>query len=93
MTFPVGQTSRTVTVATLQDMISEGTEEFTATLSNPVGGNFIVGSTGSATISIVDDDGRYIAQSLVGSTNVHISLVFYTDSIMVLLACSGECAV
>ena len=58
VTFPVGQTSRTVTVATLQDMISESTEEFTATLSNPVGGNFIVGSTGSATISILDDDGR-----------------------------------
>jgi len=57
VTFPVGETSRTVTVTTLDDETSEGVEQFTASLGNPVGDNFIIGATDSASISIDDDDG------------------------------------
>ena len=54
LTFPAGVTSTTFTVATLDDVINENQESFTAVLSSPM--NAMLGSADTATISITDDD-------------------------------------
>ena len=59
VTFPAGQSRGAVAVMTLEDIISEGSEQFTATLSNPVGENFNIGSADFATVTIKDDDGKH----------------------------------
>ena len=58
VTFTAGQSRGAVAVMTLEDIISEGSEQFMATLSNPVGENFNIGSADLATITIKDDDGK-----------------------------------
>ena len=50
---PAGQTCTTITIPILNDAVSESTENFTVTLSNPV--NATIG-TGTATATINDDD-------------------------------------
>ena len=59
VTFPAGQTSQTVTVSTLEDLLSERLETFGASLSFPNGNglSFSVGSQDVATVDIVDNDG------------------------------------
>ena len=57
VTFPAGETTQTITVMTLEDSLREGTEVFSATLSNPVGDDFSIGATSTATVKIEDDDG------------------------------------
>ena len=60
VTFPAGQTSQTVTVSTLDDSFPEGTETFGASLSSPNGNGltFSLGSQDTATVDIVDNDGK-----------------------------------
>ena len=53
LSFPAGTTSRTVTVAVLNDALDEDDETFTVTLSSPQNATI---SDGSATGTIVDDD-------------------------------------
>ena len=69
VTFPAGQSRRAVAVMTLEDIISEGSEQFTATLSNPVGENFDIGSADLATVTIKDDDGKLSRLLLCALTN------------------------
>ena len=57
MTFQAGETDQIVTVSTLEDAVNEPDETFMVSLSNPTGGGAI-GSSGSATITIQDDDGE-----------------------------------
>ena len=59
LTFSMGQTTASVSVTTVEDVVQEGTEQFTATLTNPTSG-LQVGPSGTATVNIADNDGRYI---------------------------------
>ena len=59
LTFSMGQTTASVSVMTVEDVVQEGTEQFTATLTNPTSG-LQVGPSGTATVNISDNDGRYI---------------------------------
>ncbi|BCN92322.1 hypothetical protein THMIRHAM_01070 [Thiomicrorhabdus immobilis] len=57
VTIPAGQTSVDFTVDTIDDAYAEGSEDFTVTMSNPVGGgveNIVLGSS-QVTTSIVDE--------------------------------------
>jgi YD repeat-containing protein len=56
LTFTTAQTSKTVSVPTINDTAVESPETFTMTLSAPTGGATI-GSPGSATATINDNDG------------------------------------
>ena len=61
ITFPVGVTSQTVPVDTLDDSIDENEESFSASLSNPMGSGlpFELGDDDTATANIVDTDSTY----------------------------------
>lgn len=54
LNFGVGVTTQTIIVPILGDAIQEGTESFTVTLANPVGG--ALGTPATATGTITDDD-------------------------------------
>ena len=58
ITFPAGQTLRTVTVDTLEDSSAEQLETFGAVLSSPNGNGlpFSIGGQDTATADIIDDD-------------------------------------
>ena len=55
LTFAAGETSKSLTVAVLDDSSAENNETFTVTLSNPTGGATL-GDTTVCTVTIVDDD-------------------------------------
>ena len=65
LTFTAGQTTRTISVSTVDDEVEEETEAFTVTLSNPTGGATLDDATGTGTIT--DDDG-------VGGTTPELSI-------------------
>ena len=67
--FPAGSISQEVSVQTVGDTIHERLENFTAILSNPVGGG--LGSGRIATVIIADDDGE-------------LRLSIYVDNILAL---------
>jgi hypothetical protein len=52
--FAAGETSKTISIPIVDDMLVEGSETFSITLSNPTGAS--LGSTNSATITIIDND-------------------------------------
>ncbi len=54
--FAANETSKTVTVFITDDVYTEVIETFTVTLSNPTGG-FALGTPGTATVTITDNDG------------------------------------
>jgi YD repeat-containing protein len=54
LTFMPGETSKTISVATVDDSVYEGAESFTVGLSGPTGGAVIV--TGVGTVSLGDND-------------------------------------
>ena len=64
---PAGASSASFNVATLQDVIGEGAENFTVTIASAAGGNFeslvISGTNGAQTTSVTDDDTPTIAVS------------------------------
>jgi hypothetical protein len=60
LTFSAGQTSKTITITILGDKVKEATEAFTVTLSSAVGAAI---ATGTATVTIVDNDGALMAAS------------------------------
>ena len=55
--FQRSEINGTITVMTTEDDIQEGTEQFTATLSNPTNG-LEVGPDRTATVDIGDNDGK-----------------------------------
>ncbi len=57
--FGVGETSKTVTLAIVDDTAVEGPEALTISISG-VSGSCILGTTSSATITINDNDGKSI---------------------------------
>ena len=59
LTFPAESVTASATVTSLQDLTQEGSESFTATLSSPTNG-LSLGTTRSATVDIIDDDGKEI---------------------------------
>ena len=67
ITFPAGTTRRSVIVNTLNDGISELTENFGAQLSNPNGAGlaFNVGSQATASADIVDNDRKFVRHKLM----------------------------
>jgi glucose/arabinose dehydrogenase len=65
LTFSPGETSKTFTVAVLEDSLAEGTETVTLTLSSPTGGATLA-EPGAAVLSIVDNDApnaRWVVQA------------------------------
>ena len=65
LNFAVGETSKTVNIPILGDLVVEPNESFTVTLSNPTGGAAL-GTPSTATVTITDDDS--------GLTAVHSSV-------------------
>jgi hypothetical protein len=59
LTFAPGVTSRTVVVTIVGDTAKEANETFSVVLSNPTGGAVI--ATGTATVTILDDDSPQLA--------------------------------
>ena len=55
-TIAAGQTSTTVTLLILDDVVEEGTETFAVSLSSPTGGAVISAAAGTATVTIQDND-------------------------------------
>ena len=55
VTFLAGTTSQAVTVQTVEDSTVEASENFEASLSNPVGG--VLGPDRTAVVNIADNDG------------------------------------
>jgi hypothetical protein len=53
--FAAGQTAQTIDILVNEDSFTEGTENFTVTLSNPTGGGAISCLTAVATVQITDD--------------------------------------
>ena len=66
--FPAGSISQEVSVQTVGDTIHERLESFTATLSNPVGGE--LGSEIIATVIIADDDGELRLSIYVNNNDI-----------------------
>src|SRR5262249_47593600 len=58
LTFAPGETSKTISVYVIGDLIDESDETFTVTLSNASSGATIPGGTTSGTGTITDDDGE-----------------------------------
>ena len=52
--FAAGESSKTITIPVIDDVVLEGTETFTIALSNALGAS--LGSTASATVTILDND-------------------------------------
>ena len=59
ITFPAGQTVQMIDVATIDDGDSEGTESFTATLSNASPSDVVFITQDTATVNIADNDGKH----------------------------------
>ena len=59
LTFPAESVTASATVTTREDDTQEGPESFTATLSDPTNG-LTLGTATSATVEIIDDDGKAI---------------------------------
>lgn len=55
VSFAAGETSKTFSVAIINDSYAEGTENFTVTISNPSGGT--LGTQSNTTVMIVDNEG------------------------------------
>jgi surface adhesion protein len=83
VTIPAGASSASFNVATLQDLLAEGAESFTVTITGAAGGNFeslvISGSNGAQTTTIVDDDTPTISVS--APTVVEGGLAVFTVSL------------
>lgn len=86
LTFPVGSTSQTFTVTTLQDGAVEVNETITLTLSSP--SSATLGSPSTATLSIHDDDGpdpvvtsvSPASGTVSGGTTVVITGQYFTNA-------------
>lgn len=59
VTFLAGETVQTVNVPTRDDNDSEGTESFTATLSNASPSNVVFITEDTATVNIADNDSKH----------------------------------
>jgi Tol biopolymer transport system component len=59
LTFPAGQTQRTITVGIVDDSVAESAETIIVTLSSPTGGASL-GTRSSATVTIRDNEGNEI---------------------------------
>ena len=60
VTFSPGDIEQTVAVTTLEDSLAEGDETFTAALSSVTPADTVVIDGASATITIVDNDRKYV---------------------------------
>lgn len=54
VTFAANQTTQTITIPILSDVVVEGNESFSVTLTNPTGA--MLGSQSGATVTIIDND-------------------------------------
>ena len=54
-----GTTTATLTLMSLQDIVNERPETFTAVLS-PMSNGLLMGANDTATVNIVDNDGKYV---------------------------------
>ena len=62
VTFPVGETNATFNIPINDDDIVEGDENFTLTInSSSLPDNVTRGTTGEATVTIVNDDCKWLA--------------------------------
>ncbi|WP_414159158.1 LapA family giant adhesin [Pseudomonas sp. BNK-45] len=80
---PAGASSATFNVATIDDKITEGTENFVVKIDSATGGNFenlVVGSNNSVTTSIIDNDAPPVidldANNSSGATGADYKVTF-----------------
>jgi len=64
--FAGGESSKIISIPIVDDSYSEGPENFSITLSNPVGG--VLGSTTVTTITIIDNDSTNTANPIDGAS-------------------------
>jgi hypothetical protein len=69
--FAIGQTSRTFTIPIVDDAIVEGDETLTVNLTGPAGA--LLGATGTATITITDNDSTPATQNPVDGVTFFIT--------------------
>lgn len=77
--FAAGESSRSLSIATIEDSVGEGTETLTMTLSTPSAGYALVGS-GVATGTITDDDGGAPSFSIASAQATEGNSLFFTLS-------------
>ncbi len=82
VTIPNGASSANFSVATLDDTLAEGSENFTISLISAAGGNFenlvISGSNGSVTTTLLDNDASVISLSATPSLTEAGGTLVYT---------------
>jgi surface adhesion protein len=85
VTIPDGTTSATFTLATLDDVLSEGTESIVVAIASASGGNFenlaVSGSNGSVTTSLVDNDTATVSLAATPTLSEAGGTLVYTATI------------
>jgi hypothetical protein len=69
--FAIGETTATIVIPVVDDVLVEGNETFTLTLSGPAGAT--LGTTNTATITIVDNDATPATQNPVDGVNFFVT--------------------
>ncbi len=87
LTFAPGETSKTILVPINNDTISEDPETFRVTLNDPSPGS-IIGTPGSAIVTIIDDDVQSIVQ--FSPANYTVSELGGTVTVMVVASRQGN---
>ncbi|WP_140627733.1 immunoglobulin-like domain-containing protein [Methylibium rhizosphaerae] len=85
LTIPAGASSAGFDIATLNDTLAEGAENFTVSLVSAAGGNFeslvVSGSNGSVTTGIVDDDAASLSLSATPALTEAGGTITYTATL------------
>lgn len=78
LTFGSGESAKTITVSSLEDVVVEGDESFTVSLSNPAGDASLVSPT-STVVTISDDDAEIYLRASTETVSEGDMITVYVD--------------